>query len=313
MANSKQEKRVKKKKKIKTRKELIQGGDKALGSSPSDFGKEFPNTGKTKESANGADVSAGKSKKACKSNKYSLSSNEECKLMHEEEVGPDRTHQNSFGKADISIGLNSMSKKAHKSKKARLSSNKDKPIHKEEDKPKKAYRSKTKDQLLSKGGNRSVHEGVEVEPFEVYEIPSVEQDMSRGMKKWIKEYHDNRPGLKVLQQRIDDFITAYEEQEEQARKEREAQAADGGWTVVVHRKGGKKTTDPESGVAVGSVAQAAVLDKITKKKSKDVGLDFYRFQRREAQRSEIMKLQSKFEEDRKRIQQQRAARKFRPY
>lgn len=68
----------------------------------------------------------------------------------------------------------------------------------------------------------------------------------------------------------------------QARAEREAQAAEGGWTVVMHHKGRKKTTDAESGVVVGSVAQAAVLDKLAKKKKKEVGLDFYRFSKREA-------------------------------
>lgn len=71
----------------------------------------------------------------------------------------------------------------------------------------------------------------------------------------------------------------------QARRERETKLAEEGWTVVVHRKGGKRTTDPDSGVAVGSVAEAAVRDKLAKKKSKDVGLDFYRFQRKEAHRS----------------------------
>ncbi|KAK9683277.1 hypothetical protein RND81_10G128500 [Saponaria officinalis] len=160
---------------------------------------------------------------------------------------------------------------------------------------------------------KSVREIHEVAINEVYEIPSGDDDDSKGMKKWIKEYHERRPGIKVLQEQIDDFITAYDEQEEQAKREKEASLAEDGWTVVVHRKGGKKTTDTESGVAVGSVAEAAVREKMAKKKNKDVGLDFYRFQRKEANRSEIMKLQSKFEEDKKRIQQLRAARKFKPY
>ncbi|KAG6743067.1 hypothetical protein POTOM_054012 [Populus tomentosa] len=138
-------------------------------------------------------------------------------------------------------------------------------------------------------------------------------DSSKGMKKWLTEYHQSRPGLTVLQQRLDEFIIAHEEKLEQERKEREAQAAEGGWTVVKHHKGRKKTTDSESGITVGSVAPAAVENQMTRKKPKEVGLEFYRFQKREAQRSEIMALRSKFEEDRKRIQQLRAARKFRPY
>ncbi|KAL2252342.1 uncharacterized protein LOC105167502 isoform X1 [Sesamum indicum] len=148
---------------------------------------------------------------------------------------------------------------------------------------------------------------------EVYQMSSGDEDYSKGMRKWITQYHQSRPGLKLLQERIDDFIMAHDAREEQARAEREAQAAEGGWTVVVHHKGRKKTTDAESGIAVGSVAQAAVIDKMAQKKKKEVGLDFYRFQKREAHRNEIMMLQSKFEQDKKRIQQLRAARKFRPY
>ncbi|KAG6420993.1 hypothetical protein SASPL_117539 [Salvia splendens] len=104
----------------------------------------------------------------------------------------------------------------------------------------------------------------------------------------------SRPGLEVLQERIDDFIMAHEAREEQAKAERLAPAAEGGWTVGVHQKGRKKSTEAESGIAVGSVAQAAVLDKMGKKKKKEVGLDFYQFNRREAHRNEIMMLQSKF-------------------
>nr|AFK42456.1 unknown [Medicago truncatula] len=127
------------------------------------------------------------------------------------------------------------------------------------------------------------------------------------------EYHQNRPGLEVLQNQIGDFLTTYEEKLEEERKAKEALAAEGGWTVVQHHKSRKKTTDSESGIAVGSVAQAALENKLAKKKNKEVGQDFYRFQKREAQRNELMELQSKFEEDKKRLQQLRAARKFRPY
>ncbi|XP_042408912.1 ribosomal RNA-processing protein 7 homolog [Zingiber officinale] len=151
-----------------------------------------------------------------------------------------------------------------------------------------------------------------VDAIKVDEISLVDEDSSCGMRKWINDYKQNRPGLKILQERIDEFIIAHEAQLEKEKKEREAQAAEGGWTVVVHHKGRKKTTDPESGIAVGSVAQAAVLDNMAKKKTK-VAEDFYRFQKREARRSEIMMLQSKFEQDKKRIKQLRDARKFKPY
>ncbi|KAJ0980896.1 hypothetical protein J5N97_009151 [Dioscorea zingiberensis] len=71
----------------------------------------------------------------------------------------------------------------------------------------------------------------------VDQISVVDEDCSRGMKKWLIEHKQRRPGLKILQQRIDEFITAHEAEQEQARKEREALAAEGGWTVVAHHKG----------------------------------------------------------------------------
>ncbi|KAH9739541.1 ribosomal rna-processing protein 7 [Citrus sinensis] len=180
-------------------------------------------------------------------------------------------------------------------------------------KSKKARKKKKKDRGSLMKDEELEENTRDADEDDVYMISSGDEHCSKGMKKWVTEYHQSRPGLKVLQQRIDEFITAHEAKLEQERKEREARAAEGGWTVVVHHKGRKKTTDAESGIAVGSVAQAAVEDKMAKKKKKDVGLDFYRFQRREAKRNEIMLLQSKFEQDRKRIQQLRAARKFKPY
>nr|GEV91641.1 ribosomal RNA-processing protein 7 [Tanacetum cinerariifolium] len=127
---------------------------------------------------------------------------------------------------------------------------------------------------------------------EVYEMSSGDEDETTGMKRWITKYHRARPGAEVLMENINDFLVDYAAQKERGRK---------------------KTTEAESGTTVGSVAPAAVMDKLSKKKDKQVGLNFYRFQKREAQRNEIMMLQSKFEQDKKRIQELRAARKFRPY
>ncbi|KAL6507397.1 hypothetical protein OROGR_023592 [Orobanche gracilis] len=126
----------------------------------------------------------------------------------------------------------------------------------------------------------------EVAQDEIYQMSSGDEDYSKGMKKWITQYRRSRPGLKLLQERIDDFIMAHEAQEEKTRAERAAQAAAGGWTVVEHHKGRKKTTEAETGVVVGSVAQAAVMDKMAKKKTTEVGIDFYRFQKKEAHKND---------------------------
>lgn len=51
---------------------------------------------------------------------------------------------------------------------------------------------------------------------------------------------------------------------------------------MVHHKGRKKTTDAETGTAVGSVSLTAMQEKMAKKKPKEVDMKFYRFQKREA-------------------------------
>lgn len=84
------------------------------------------------------------------------------------------------------------------------------------------------------------------------------------------------------------FLTELNVCNVQEKKEREEEAAEGGWTVVTHIKGRKKTTEAESGTTVGSVAPAAVMDKLSKKKDKPVGLNLYRFQKREAQRNGML-------------------------
>ncbi|KAL3568240.1 hypothetical protein D5086_030891 [Populus alba] len=154
----------------------------------------------------------------------------------------------------------------------------------------KKSKKKKREHDTSKEDENMLEKRGETNQDEACCISSGDEDSSKGMKKWLTEYHQSRPGLTVLQQRLDEFIIAHEEKLEQERKEREAQAAEGGWTVVKHHKGRKKTTDSESGITVGSVAPAAVENQMTRKKPKEVGLEFYRFQKREAQRSGMMNL-----------------------
>jgi ribosomal RNA-processing protein 7 len=135
------------------------------------------------------------------------------------------------------------------------------------------------------------------------------------------EYKQKRPGLKALQEAIDEFIVAHEEQQEkvsvssvtyissdetkqtsclfliptwlfQEKKEREARAAEDGWAVV-HHKGRKKTTDAETGTAVGSVSLGAMQHKMAKMKPKEVDMNFYRFQKREAHLSGMSSFHNK--------------------
>lgn len=83
-----------------------------------------------------------------------------------------------------------------------------------------------------------------------------------------------------------------------------------GWTVVQRHKGRKKNTS-ESGVTVGAVAAAAATARAAKKRPVE-HTDFYRFQQREKRRNDLLDLRERFEEDKRRLAELKAVRKFKP-
>ncbi|KAK3029968.1 hypothetical protein RJ639_038773 [Escallonia herrerae] len=138
-------------------------------------------------------------------------------------MGDDLDEQNDANEAEGKESSKSRKKKrkSEKVKKA-ATNNVDELEHEIEDgscqqngKSKKARKMK-KELVLSRNDDRSVEKGEGLEEDEVYQISSGDEDCSRGKKKWIIEFHQRRPGVKILQQRIDDFITAHDAQEEHA-------------------------------------------------------------------------------------------------
>ncbi|KAF9587266.1 hypothetical protein IFM89_039513, partial [Coptis chinensis] len=160
------------------------------------------------------------------------------------------------------------------------------------DKSKKAVKKKKKDLVSSEKSSNIINKGSGSVGSEVYQISSVDVDCSKGMKKWITNYYQSRPSLKILQERIDEFIISHEAQKEQVsyhtiyhRKEKEALSRRWWMDLAVDKdKGREENYDAESGTTMGSVA-LVILEKMGKKKSNDLGLNFYKFQRKEAQRN----------------------------
>ncbi|KAG2432773.1 hypothetical protein HYH02_012905 [Chlamydomonas schloesseri] len=138
-----------------------------------------------------------------------------------------------------------------------------------------------------------------------------------GLKAWVHEHKAARPGNDVLQQQIDDWMDAFEAEQERKAREKQAAMGEDGWTVVVRAKGRKRTREDggikvqSGGVAANAAAAAAAA---AAKDGKEGGLgDFYRFQRREKRRGELEELRQRFEDDRRRLAQLKAARNFKPY
>jgi len=140
--------------------------------------------------------------------------------------------------------------------------------------------------------------------------PPQKRKADQGIFGLLKDYRKARPGNKTLLSAANASILAIEAREERERKAREEAAASDGWTVVTSRKGRDKNRDASGNVNVSAVAKAAAEGK---RKEASVFKDLYRFQQREARRSEILELQHKFKQDKQRVAELRSKRKFNPY
>ncbi|GLC33919.1 hypothetical protein PLESTB_000817900 [Pleodorina starrii] len=171
-----------------------------------------------------------------------------------------------------------------------------------------ALRFAAKGQVLEYDGGAVRHE--DAEDGDAAEAPA-------GVKAWVHEFKAARPGNDVLQRQIDDWMDEFDAEQERKARERQAAMGEDGWTVVVRAKGRKRTREEDGvkvmtgGVAVNAAAAAAAA---AAKDDKAGGLgDFYRFQRRERRRNELVELRQRFEDDRRRLAQLKAARNFKPF
>jgi len=132
---------------------------------------------------------------------------------------------------------------------------------------------------------------------------------SRGLKKWLNQYHDVRVSPTALQQEVDTFMKAFATKEAERIKEKHEthnQMDDDGFIKV--QKGSSRRNTHTDGTITVTTAKGTI-----KPKKEKVLLDFYRFQRRKAREEQITELRKKFEEDKLRISKLKAARRFKPY
>ncbi|XP_004342790.1 hypothetical protein CAOG_08189 [Capsaspora owczarzaki ATCC 30864] len=131
----------------------------------------------------------------------------------------------------------------------------------------------------------------------------------RGLHKWIDEHKSSIIDIATAQAEVDEYMQKHDEAERQAR---EAEAArenvpdSDGWVTVSRRRSATPTAAARALQEEGE-SPAAALQRRKKALS-----DFYRFQQRDARRTQLDRLREKFEEDKQKIASMRAARKFRP-
>ena len=134
--------------------------------------------------------------------------------------------------------------------------------------------------------------------------------LATGMKKWLLTYRYARPDVRKLLFQVDGFMEAFDERTEKERKGLEEEDVDEeGFTLVKYKK--RKMRGAGIDALTGEAKEGGPSRK--RKKSKEPLVHFYKTQRREKQKEKIALLRAKFEQDRQRIADMRAARKFKPY
>ncbi|XP_022305800.2 ribosomal RNA-processing protein 7 homolog A-like [Crassostrea virginica] len=130
-----------------------------------------------------------------------------------------------------------------------------------------------------------------------------------GIKKWQAEYQQNVCNPQRLQEEIDNYMTAYDEEQEREKRlalEQEGVPDEDGWVTVTRH--GKNKGAPRT-----ETMEKKVTSKDKKRQAEKELKNFYAFQMRETKRDKIAELRKKFEEDKQRISLMKASRKFRPY
>ncbi|KAI9279040.1 ribosomal RNA-processing protein 7-domain-containing protein [Umbelopsis sp. AD052] len=131
-----------------------------------------------------------------------------------------------------------------------------------------------------------------------------------GFDRYKTMYALSHPSARELQSRVDSYIIKFqaaEYEKERIATEQQNKMDEDGFIMVTrhHRRG--TNTDGEVTVT------AAKADRQVKPQKKKELLNFYRFQMREQKRDQLVELRKKFEDDRKKIEQLKQTRKFRPY
>lgn len=135
---------------------------------------------------------------------------------------------------------------------------------------------------------------------------------SSGLKRLVQQYKAERPGKSHLQQQLDNWTANWEEEQQQKAKLKESAMAEEGWTLVTRGKGRAKSKT-ENGITAASGGIALPSAQAAAKRKAPASLaNFYRFQKREQRRNELVELRQKFDADKRRILDLRAARKFKP-
>lgn len=129
-----------------------------------------------------------------------------------------------------------------------------------------------------------------------------------GMKKWMDEYNNSILPPKALKETIETFMKKHDAATKRAEKKEKQleQEDDDGW-ITVTKKGKVQN------FARTEKVENKIIAKEEKKNKRKELKNFYTFQIRESKMKHIVALRQKFEEDKRKIDQIKQSRRFKPF
>lgn len=133
------------------------------------------------------------------------------------------------------------------------------------------------------------------------ELSSVQDSISTGVAKWTKAYNNRSVNIDEMQTEIDQFMKTYDKIKK-AEEEQGNELDDDGW-VTVSKKGFKQKESVVNKLET----------KLQKQKKKSQLKNFYTFEVRESKKQHLIDLRKRFEEDKRKMETMKQARRFKPF
>lgn len=127
-----------------------------------------------------------------------------------------------------------------------------------------------------------------------------------GLEKWMNEYTSQIPNEKDLEAEVNKYMNVFEVDEMKEKEdEKRVETDEDGWTIV--KKSGRN-----AGFQQKESILSKIEDKIASRKSKKELANFYTFQIRESKQRHIISMRKRFESDKRKVEQMKKERKFKP-
>lgn len=127
-----------------------------------------------------------------------------------------------------------------------------------------------------------------------------------GLDKWMNEYTSQIPNEKELEAEVNEYMKVFEVDEmKEKEEEKRVETDEDGWTIV--KKSGKNAGFQQKEATISKIEE-----KIASRKSKKELANFYTFQIRESKQRHIVSMRKRFESDKRKVEQMKRERKFKP-